>query len=210
MKKPALILVFLSLLLAAAPVSAQTQKTAGKPGAKSTGKGSGKNSGKSSGGAGYQTGIGLRGGGYASGLTVKHFMGGKNNVAIEGLLTTEYYAKGARLTVLLEKHFPLLPEVKNLQWYVGGGMHLGAYRRYNYYTVGYRLRGKKHKDYYYVQYYGDDKLYPVFGADLVLGLEYKIDDLPLTVGVDYKPYFDIYDGASGLYNDAALNVRFTF
>ncbi|AII51276.1 hypothetical protein N008_04675 [Hymenobacter sp. APR13] len=52
----------------------------------------------SSGGSGYKNGLGLRAGGYSSGGTFKHFISGKNNVALEALLTTEYRAKGARLT----------------------------------------------------------------------------------------------------------------
>ncbi|KAA9332145.1 hypothetical protein F0P96_11695 [Hymenobacter busanensis] len=202
MKKYAPALLVLAALAVAAPAAAQTKKTS-----KTSSKSSGKSSG-GGGGAGYSTGIGLRGGGYASGLTVKHFTGG-NNVAIEGLLTTEYQAKGARFTLLFEKHYAVLPEFKHLQFYFGGGAHVGAYRRYYYYGVPYRWKGHK-KEYYYVQYYAEDKLYPVVGADLVLGLEYKIDDLPLVVGIDYKPYFDIFDGGSGLYNDAALSLRFTF
>lgn len=202
MKKTLALLTALTLVLGIGQVSAQTKKTSSK-----SGKSSGKSSGGGGGGtAGYTTGIGLRGGGFASGLTVKHFFNPGKGAAVEGLVTTEYLGRGARFTLLMEKHWPLLPEIKNLQWYFGGGLHLGAYRGRYYYAVTYRR--KKH-DRYYV-YYVDDKLYPVFGADLVLGLEYKVPDLPLVVGADYKPYFDVYDGASGFYHDAALSVRFTF
>ena len=158
------------------------------------------------GGAGYQTGVGLRAGGYSSGLTVKHFLGGKSNVAVEGLLTTEYRAHGARLTVLLEKHVPV-SDIKNLQFYYGAGAHLGAYRgRYYFEEVRFR-RGKKYD--YYVNYQ-DDPTYVALGADLVLGLEYKMPDLPFVVGVDYKPFFEVFNGYSGFYSDAAVSLRFTF
>ena len=157
--------------------------------------------------AGYQTGIGLRGGGYSSGLTIKHFLSGKNNVAVEGLVTTEYGAHGARFTLLMEKHVPV-SDFKGLQFYYGAGGHLGAYRgRYYFQDVRYR-RGKKSD--FYVLYVDDDRTYVAGGADLILGLEYKMDDLPFVLGVDYKPFFEVFDGYTGLYHDAAVSLRFTF
>lgn len=206
MKKHLLYLVLLALLPGIGQVSAQTKKTTTKSG-KSSGKSGSSKGGGSGSGAGYTTGVGLRGGGYASGLTVKHFFNPGKGAAVEGLVTTEYRARGARFTLLLEKHWTILPEAKNLQWYIGGGLHAGAYRG-RYYYVG-EYRRKKHDRYYYV-YYADDQVYPVFGADLVLGLEYKIPDLPLVIGADYKPYFDVYRGNSAVYQDAAVNVRFSF
>jgi len=160
-----------------------------------------------SGGAGYQTAVGLRAGGYSSGLTVKHFLSGKNNVAVEALATTEYGARGARLTALLEKHVPI-SDIKNFQFYYGAGAHLGAYRgRYYFDDARYR-RGKKYDT--YRVYYTDDRFHPVLGADLILGLEYKIPDLPFVVSIDYKPFFEVFDGVTGLYSDAAFSLRFAF
>jgi hypothetical protein len=203
MNKRSLLLVLLAFLLIGTSASAQTKSSSQK---KSTSGGS-----KSSGGSsGYQTGIGLRGGGYASGLTIKHFMSGKNNVAVEGLVTTEYQARGVRFTLLFEKHKQLLSDVRNLQFYYGGGLHAGAYRGRYYYITEYRY-DKKGRVYYSNYYVNDrDKTYPVFGADLILGLEYKIPELPLVIGADYKPYFDIFDGNTGFYHDAALSVRIAF
>jgi hypothetical protein len=199
---------FLSLLLVLgiSQASAQTKKTS----TGSKGKSEKSSSGRSGGGgsAGYKTAIGLRGGNYSSGLTIKHFFNAGKNAAAEALVTTEYRAKGARFTLLLEKHWTIVPDVKNLQWYVGAGLHAGAYRGRYYYAVAYRY--KKKRD-YYVYYTGyDDKVYPVFGADFVLGLEYKIPDLPLVISADYKPYFDVFDGNTGVYQDAAVSVRFSF
>ncbi|AIZ63229.1 hypothetical protein PK28_05170 [Hymenobacter sp. DG25B] len=160
-----------------------------------------------SGGAGYQTAAGLRAGGYSSGVTVKHFLSGKNNVAFEGLVTTEYRARGARVTLLLEKHHPI-KEVKGLQFYYGAGAHLGFYRgRYYFDDVRY-YKGRKYE--VYRAYYYDDHMYITPGADLILGLEYKMEDLPFVLGVDYKPFFEVFDGYAGLYNDAAVSLRFAF
>jgi hypothetical protein len=193
MKNFTLVALGIALVCGTQPVAAQSKK-------KSSGGGSS---------SGYNTGIGLRGGGYSSGLTVKHFLGGKNGVAIEGLLTTEYKARGARLTLLGEKH-KSISDLKGLQFYYGAGFHAGSYRgRYYFDDVRY-YRYHKKDVYVYRDYRSDDASYIAFGADLILGLEYKIEDLPFVVGVDYKPFFEVFNGYTGFYNDAALSLRFTF
>lgn len=170
---------------------------------------------KSSGGtsssssSGYSTGIGLRGGGYSSGLTIKHFMSGKNGVAIEALVTTEYKARGARLTLLGEKH-KAVSDIKGLQFYYGAGFHAGAYQGRYYFADARYYKGRKNTIYFTRDYIYDDATYVAFGADLIAGLEYKMEDLPFVVGVDYKPYFEVYNGYTGFYHDAALSLRFTF
>ena len=195
---------FLLLLLPGLAASAQSKK---KSGGSSSGSGSG-----------YSTGIGLRGGGYSSGLTIKHFLSGKNGVAIEGLLTTEYKARGARLTILGEKHIGV-PDAKGLQFYYGAGFHAGAYQGRYYFADdrfyngrnedGYLRRGKN--GYYYADsYYYDQNTYIALGADLIAGLEYKLPDLPFVVGFDYKPFFEVFHGYTGFYHDAAISLRFTF
>ncbi|MDB5235950.1 MAG: hypothetical protein JWR44_2943 [Hymenobacter sp.] len=166
------------------------------------------------GGSGYKTGIGLRGGGYSSGLTIKHFLSGKNGVAIEGLLTTEYKAHGGRLTILGEKHLGVA-DVKGLQFYYGAGFHAGAYQgRYYFEDERFYYKGRS-GDVYLIKgrkdsYYYDEATYIAFGADLILGLEYKLQDLPFVVGVDYKPFFEVFHGYTGFYNDAAISLRYTF
>ena len=190
--------LFLALLLGSLTASAQSKK---KTGSSSGGAGSG-----------YSTGIGLRGGGYSSGLTIKHFMSGKNGVAIEALVTTEYAARGARLTLLGEKHLPV-SDLKGLQFYYGAGFHAGSYRG-RYYFADRRYYRTDNGNVYFLKsnkagYYYDDNTYVAFGADLIVGLEYKLQDLPFVVGVDYKPYFEVFNGYTGFYNDAAVSLRFT-
>jgi len=190
---------FLLLLLLLPGLMAQAQSKK-----KSSGGGSGSNSG-------YNTGIGLRGGGYSSGLTIKHFLSGKNGVALEALVTTEYQARGARLTLLGEKHKGLA-DVKGLQFYYGAGFHAGAHQgRYYFADDRYYYKGRK-GDYYLVHgdYRYDDATYVAVGADLILGLEYKLEDLPFVVGVDYKPFFEVFHGYTGFYHDAAVSLRYTF
>jgi hypothetical protein len=198
MKRLSFTFFFLLLLLPGLVANAQSKK---------------KSNGGGSSNSGYNTGIGLRGGGYSSGLTIKHFMSGKNGVAIEALVTTEYKARGARLTLLGEKHLPVA-DVKGLQFYYGAGFHAGAYQgRYYFSDDRYYYKGRK-GDYFLVTnrngYYYDEETHLAIGADLILGLEYKLQDLPFVVGVDYKPFFEVFNGYTGFYNDAAVSLRFTF
>ena len=196
MKRSTVSFLFALLLLAGFSASAQSKKKSGSSGGSSN--------------SGYSTGIGLRGGGYSSGLTIKHFMGGKNGVAIEGLLTTEYKARGARLTLLGEKHLGVA-DVKGLQFYYGAGFHAGAYQgRYYFTDARYYYKGRKGDIYVVRDYRYDEDTYLAIGADLILGLEYKLQDLPFVVGVDYKPFFEVFHGYTGFYNDAAVSLRFTF
>ncbi|MBO2007749.1 hypothetical protein [Hymenobacter negativus] len=172
------------------------------------------NSGGGSSASGYKTGIGLRGGGWSSGLTIKHFLGSGKGVAIEGLLTTEYKAHGGRLTILGEKHHSIA-DAKGLQFYYGAGFHAGAYQgRYYFADERYYYNGRN-GDVYFIKgnkggYYYDENTYLAIGADLILGLEYKLPDLPFVVGVDYKPFFEVFHGYTGFYNDVAASLRFTF
>ena len=171
------------------------------------------NGGGGSSNSGYTTGIGLRGGGWSSGLTIKHFLGGGKGVAIEGLLTTEYKARGGRLTILGEKHLGVA-DIKGLQFYYGAGFHAGAYQG-RYYFADERYYNGRNGDGYFEKgnkggYYYDENTYLAIGADLIAGLEYKLPDLPFVVGLDYKPFFDVFHGYTGFYNDAAVSLRFAF
>ncbi|WP_375437612.1 hypothetical protein [uncultured Hymenobacter sp.] len=193
MKKFTLIALGVVLACGTQQVAAQSKKKSSSGGSNS----------------GYSTGIGLRGGGYSSGLTIKHFLSGKNGVALEALVTTEYKARGARLTLLGEKH-KSIADVKGLQFYYGAGFHAGAYQgRYYFDDVRY-YRVHKKDVYVYRDYRSDDATYIAIGADLILGLEYKLEDLPFVVGVDYKPFFEVFHGYTGFYNDAAVSLRITF
>ena len=69
----------------------------------------------------YKTGIGIRAG-FSSGLTIKHFKNSK--VALEGLLTTRW--QGFDITGLYEVHNKAF-DVDHLNWYYGGGAHIGFY-----------------------------------------------------------------------------------
>lgn len=197
-------IMFFLVLLGGVAANAQTKK-----------KSSGGGGGSSGSSAGYNTGVGLRGGGWSSGLTIKHFLSGKNGVAIEALITTEYRARGFRGTILGEKHMQVA-DVKGLNFYYGAGFHAGSYQgRYYFADERYYYKGRK-GDPYLIRtkntlYYADDETaYLAIGADLIAGLEYKLPDLPFVIGIDYKPFFEVFNGYTGFYNDAAVSLRFTF
>jgi hypothetical protein len=145
----------------------------------------------------YATGIGIRFGGISSGITVKHFT--NTNTALEGIVG--FGGHSLILTGLFEKHqeFPTAP---GLFWYYGGGVHLGFvnsdYSYYDYYYKRHKHDG--HEDLY------DSNVF--FGADFILGLEYKFKDTPISLGLDIKPNVDIVPGFYG-YWEGAFTFRFT-
>lgn len=154
-----------------------------------------KNSG--GGGAGYSTGVGLRFG-WDGGITAKHFI--KDDAAIEGILSRAWGYRGFRITGLYEIQKPL-PNAENFYWFVGGGAHFGMYGG-GYWGGYYKKKGT-------IYYYDYNRYYPTFGLDLIGGLEYKFAEAPFTLGVDLKPYFDLW-GWGGHFWDGAFTARYTF
>ncbi len=134
----------------------------------------------------YNTGIGLRAG-FANGLTIKHFISSKT--ALEGILSSRW--RGFEITGLYEIHNRFL-DTDRLNWYVGFGGHVGFWN-------------------------GDDAnwgtpgtSYTVIGIDGILGMEYNFREVPINIGLDWKPAFNII-GYSGFWGDGgALSIRYIF
>lgn len=134
----------------------------------------------------YNTGIGLRGGPYI-GFTVKHFLSEKS--AIEGIVSTRW--KGIEFTGLYEIQNQAF-NVDRLNWYFGGGAHLGFYN------------GN------YTKWGTTGTTYTTAGIDGILGLEYNFSEVPISLSVDWKPAFNII-GYSGFWGDnGALSIRYIF
>lgn len=134
----------------------------------------------------YNTGIGLRGG-WASGLTVKHFLHG--NRAVEGIFDSRWH--GFSITGLYEVHHQAF-NTDRLNWYYGVGGHIGFWN------------GRYYRDYH------NDTDYTVIGVDGILGLEYNFKEIPFNIGVDWKPAFNISDD-SGFWGDGgAFSIRYIF
>ena len=139
----------------------------------------------------YKTGIGFRGG-FTSGLSIKHFV--KSNEAIEGIIGTRY--SGLSLTGLYEWHSPNALAVPRLSWEYGLGLRAGFYKGKYYREYG--------NDYYYA-----DRNYSVVSLVGILGLEYHFKEVPISLGFDILPYFDL-TSRSDNYLDGSLAIRFTF
>lgn len=133
----------------------------------------------------YKTGIGIRAG-FSSGLTVKHFTSHK--AAIEGLLKTRW--QGFDVTGLYEIHKQAF-DVRYLNWYYGGGGHIGFYNGDN------------------TNWGRDGYAYTVVGIDGILGIEYNFGDLPVNIGLDWKPVLNLI-GYSGFWSEGAFSIRYIF
>lgn len=136
-------------------------------------------------GTNYQTALGVKL--YPGAISVKHFVA--KGRAVEGLGYIS--ADGFRLTGLYELHFPI-EGVEGLQWYVGGGGHIGIW-------------SDNWKSRYPTRANG-----MAIGVDGVLGLDYKIKGAPLNLSFDWQPSFNIigynyFEGGWG-----GLVVRYTF
>ena len=153
--------------------------------------------------ASYNTGIGIRSGGWESGLSVKHFI--KNNTAIEGILTTGWRYRGNRIIGLYEIQKPL-SRVQGLYFFYGVGGHIGSYDeeywgksecKGGYYTIN----GRR---------YSCDQNRLVIGIDGIIGLEYLFQEIPISAGLDLKPFADIIGWGGSHFGDFAFTVRYAF
>lgn len=147
----------------------------------------------------YKTGIGIRLGGITQGITVKHFM--NSNGALEGILSFGHST--FRITGLYEWQNSI-PNAPGLAWFVGGGAHIG------FYNDGYGYYYNKHHGHYGSYYYYDDgSSQTVLGLDFIIGMEYKIPNAPISLGLDLKPFFDLTDN-NFFYWDGAFTARYVF
>lgn len=147
-------------------------------------------------GSSYRNAIGVRIG-ETSGFTYKHM--GNNGNAFEGILSAYPYILG--FTGLYEKHFST--KAKGLYWYVGGGGHAN-------------FGGPTTRVYYYA---GDGRYYRyvyrsgafALGLDMIGGVEYKFQKVPIALSSDLKPFIEWNDYGSTYYTiDPSIGVKFTF
>ncbi len=139
---------------------------------------------------GYHDALGVRGLG-TTGISIKHFT--KSNQAIEGIVGLWPNAFSA--TVLLEYYVPAFGE-PGLNWYYGAGAHIASESNLEYYDG---LRG----------YRSDEGV--SLGIDGIFGLEYKIQELPMAISLDMKPFFEMTtSGKAYLAADPGLTVKLTF
>lgn len=87
----------------------------------------------------------------------------------------------ARVTGLYEFHGDLNTE-GNLKWYIGPGAHVGFYKGNN----------------------------TLVGIDGVVGLDYKFNELPLNISLDWQPSFEFSKGYGFAGGWGGLGIRYTF
>jgi hypothetical protein len=148
----------------------------------------------------YVTGIGLRGGKFNSGLSIKSFLNANNNVGVEAMIGrskigTDYgwIAKGffiyqrPIMDARMQAPFDLV---------FGAGLH-GAFYKEGYY---YLENG-------HIMPYGYNVY--VFGVDAMAGIEYKVPIAPVTITVDCNPFFDLVNKGPE-FIDFGLSLRYVW
>lgn len=115
-----------------------------------------------------------------AGITLKHFISKRD--ALEGI--GFFWNQGSRITGLYELHYDI-NGAPGLKWYVGPGVHIGFYNTKN----------------------GGGSW---AGIDGVLGLDYKINNAPLNLSLDWQPSFEFGTGRGFTGNWGGFGVRYTF
>lgn len=138
-------------------------------------------------GTSYQTALGVKfypGGG----ITLKHFL--KKDAALEGI--AYFWRDGTRITGLYEYHGNI-NGAPGLKWYVGGGAHIGFWNNK-----------------YWRREYGLNSGTAIAGLDGVLGLDYKINQAPINLSLDWQPSYDFGTYSSFYGNWGGFSIRYTF
>jgi len=117
-------------------------------------------------------------------VSIKHFINDK--MAVEGLFS---FGDPLAIGAMVELHKPLASE--GLTWFYGGGAYIGFVKKVNVNTQ------KTTTD-------------PNFGAMGVIGLDYKFNNVPLNLSLDWKPELNIVSDIN--FEPAAIGftARFTF
>lgn len=136
-------------------------------------------------GSTYTTALGAKF--YPGGITLKHFSG--ENKALEAI--GYFWRDGFRVTGLYEIHGDF-KDVEGLKWYIGPGVHIGAWNE------NWRNR------------YPNRDGGVAIGIDGVLGLDYKFKGAPINMSIDWQPSFNLigytyFEGSWG-----GLAIRYTF
>lgn len=148
----------------------------------------------------YKTAIGLRAG-ESSGLTIKHF----TNETTAWDFIISFWPNDLSVFALYEKHKPL---GSNFNLYYGVGGHLafntwGPRRGYYYYDDRGRYRGRG-------WWYRDRDGFGL-GIDGILGLEFKVPDIPLAISLDIKPYIEFNTDRNIYWSpDPGLGLKIAF
>lgn len=136
----------------------------------------------------YQNAVGLK---FIYGISVtgKHFIDQKGS-ALEAIIRYRNYGNGLgsefNFSGLYEKHWNI-EGAPGLRWYAGGGVYLG------------------HASFNYI----DESAF-AYGITGVLGLEYKIKDIPLAISADWQPVFLLNNNSGFTGENGGIGVKYAF
>jgi len=148
----------------------------------------------------YEQRIGIRMG-YTSGISGKIIKDRK--VALEGILG--FRQGGMQVYGLVEAQKPLIFDgIHDLQMYFGGGAHVGYVNGVERYK-SYNSPNGSH-------YYEELVTGPVLGLDAIFGVEYTFIKVPLTLAIDFKPFFEwqSFSKLKANFYDFSINLKYTF
>jgi len=131
----------------------------------------------------------------------------ENNFAFEGILG--FRNGGAQVYILFEVRKPLnLKRLENTFLYFGGGAHIG-FVRWNKYDRNY---DPFNNDNHYYDDYKNWNTGAAFGLDGIIGMEYSFNSAPISLAVDFKPFFELYGPYLLRVNfwDFGLHLRYNF
>ena len=136
----------------------------------------------------YKTAIGIRLSNnmpiVSNAITLKHFI--KDNTAVEGYFS---FSDPLSLGAMLEFYKPF--STPGLQWYYGGGAYLGFGKEYD-------VNKARNVNTNY------------FGAQGVVGIDYKFASVPINLSLDWKPELNLVSDINFEPAAIGLSVRFTF
>ncbi len=133
---------------------------------------------------GYNRAIGIKfPGGFA--VSYKQFLQQYQNVEAEAM----FWNNGFRAVGLYEFNWDI-QGIDGLRWYIGPGAHIGFWNNDN---------SKK-----------SNSSKAGIGIDGVIGLDYKIADLPINVSLDWQPSVDVIGSTGTGLAYGGIGVRYTF
>jgi len=130
----------------------------------------------------YVTGIGIRGGKFNSGISFKRFVNANNNVGVEAWacrskIGRDYGWVGKAFMVYQRPIMDARMQAP-IDIVFGAGVH-GGYYKFGYYKIENGVEIPYPLDVY------------TFGIDAMIGLEYKLPWLPLSITADCNPFFTL-------------------
>ena len=124
----------------------------------------------------YTREAGFRGG-LSAGITYRHYL--HDNLSYEALLSFRQF--GIQFTILRQVHETTLEEYADNFFLVYG---FGGHAGYSY-TDRYRSA------FWSEIYYPYRRFSPLVGVDGFAALEYRFESIPISLAIDYKPFFEV-------------------